>query len=72
MGFQDHSGPAFPFAPTDASNVSMQSSGMTLRDYFAAQALAGLLANPDRHAWKLGAFCENAYEYADAMIKARQ
>ena len=44
--------------------------GMTLRDYFAAKAMQGALADPDlvmsKHeiaAW--------AYEIADAMIQAR-
>lgn len=44
--------------------------GMTLRDYFAGQALAGVASdptadmnNPERAKW--------AYRMADAMIKAR-
>ena len=39
-------GPAFPFetqGPTTAPEVYY---GMTLRDYFAAKALQGILANP--------------------------
>lgn len=42
--------------------------GMTLRDYFAAQAMQGYIASgqvePDRIA-------EWAYQHADAMLKAR-
>lgn len=41
---------------------------MTLRDYFAAQALAGIVSNPFSHA---GA-AERAYLLADEMMKARQ
>ena len=46
-------------------------SGMTLRDYFAAKALEGLIAcseedNPPENA----AFW--AYQFADAMLKARE
>lgn len=44
--------------------------GMTLRDYFAGQALAGLVlkdpyAEPERHAWY-------AYRAADAMLIERE
>jgi hypothetical protein len=69
-------GPAFP-VPNDA-NVNGQ-EGMSLRDYFAASALQGCLSysyvNPAR-----GNYHENcdpdgvaisAYQYADAMLKAR-
>jgi hypothetical protein len=51
---------------------------MDLRDWFAAQALAGLLANPvepsttDSPADELAAtLAEEAYIFADAMLKAR-
>lgn len=47
------------------------------RDYFAAQALAAMLANPNKEGNNRGAgglkrFPVYAYEYADAMMKARQ
>jgi hypothetical protein len=51
------------------------SPGMTLRDYFAAAALQGLLAhiigveNANGSALK---YAECAYEYADAMLAARK
>jgi len=41
--------------------------GMTLRDYFAGQALADLAGNPDYPSWEVVA--ESAYKAADAMIK---
>ena len=44
--------------------------GMTLRDYFAAKAMQGLLAS-DVYAPK-DKFAENAYAMADAMLKARK
>ncbi len=41
--------------------------GMTLRDYFAAKAMQAHCPNiPPEHAAK------RAYEYADAMLKARE
>lgn len=45
--------------------------GMDLRDYFAAQALVGLLANNSREG-KRADFAQDAYAYADAMLKARE
>jgi hypothetical protein len=44
--------------------------GMTLRDYFAAQALAGLCAYSPGFADAWGA--QKAYEAADGMLKARE
>ena len=58
-------GPAFPVEQHDKD-------GMTLRDYFAAKAMQGLLADPD---WRQDTTFEDtayaAYEQADAMLKAR-
>jgi hypothetical protein len=58
-------GPAFPRPMVAAA------PGMTLRDWFASQALAGLLAFQGHHMdAALGA--EDCYNYADAMLKARE
>lgn len=67
-------GPAFPvppdsFDPHEAGTWSEALQGMTLRDYFAAHALAGLLAN-ERAVGTLYSV-KKAYEAADAMLKAR-
>ena len=64
-------GPAFPFSPSDDSTIKPQ-LGMTLRDYFAAKAMQGMLA----HAYmqpQTGAagYARDAYLVADAMLKAR-
>jgi len=49
--------------------------GMTLRDYFAAKAMQGMLSNSDLYSqdgrFHNGNF-EMAYEVADAMLKARE
>jgi len=45
-------------------------SGMTLRDYFAAKAMQGLLFS-DVNA-KLEDFAKQSYKVADAMLKARE
>jgi hypothetical protein len=60
-------GPAFP-VPNDA-NVNHQ-EGMTLRDYFAAKAMEGLLACPEIKGQPYE-FATRAYSVADAMLKAR-
>ena len=63
-------GPAFP-APAGVSHITEQ--GMTLRDYFAAHAVQGLLASdiecgPD----DVASVVASAYILADAMLKERQ
>jgi hypothetical protein len=66
-------GPAFPWEDTkDAPGQPLPSSGMTLRDYFAGQALQGAahrLNNPHEHRDILASDC---YEIADAMLAARE
>lgn len=65
-------GPAFPHLHNTCQRVneSEMFPGMTLRDYFAAQALTGLLANPDGGS-SIGEVARCAYRYADAMLAAR-
>lgn len=47
-------------------------SGMSLRDYFAGQALMGLApASVGAQSWPPWKVAEDAYEFADAMLKAR-
>jgi len=66
-------GPAFPRAPFDVNDYTGDGSpGMTLRDWFAGQALMGFLAYPDTGNWareeNLATIC---YGYAEAMLAAR-
>lgn len=57
-------GPAFPYG---TKNVTERfSEGMSLRDYFAGQALAGMLANPCGDSSKLAVGL--AYRIADKML----
>lgn len=60
-------GPAFPVTD-DASDVP----GMTLRDYFAAQAVQGLLACPVQPQSGADMYAQDAYVIADAMLEARE
>jgi hypothetical protein len=49
--------------------------GMTLRDYFAAKALAGLLSANAMYGGRTDnrtALANDAYLYADAMLEARK
>ncbi|MCH6203406.1 hypothetical protein L3V16_06075 [Brucella ciceri] len=69
-------GPAFPrpFHETVDGDFSIAQTGMTLRDYFAAKALNGLLAGQfrDTGSFNLKELPEEAYSIADAMIAARE
>jgi hypothetical protein len=59
-------GAAFP--------VMYVSEGMTLRDYFAAKALAGMLINYTTQKFGVGeqTCAKGAYQFADAMLAARE
>ena len=66
----DDGGPAFPYA---GGHFDRRCFGMTLRDYFAGQALAGMLSNIDvvenNTPTEVAADCYD--RYADAMLRAR-
>ena len=60
-------GPAFP------ADFQLYSTGMTIRDYFAAAALQGILSNTEAgKAWNESDVARFCYFQADAMIKARE
>ena len=64
---------AFPYTLRLKDGSSTVSYGMSIRDYFAAQAMQGLLSGPD---WikdmDLKETAYTAYKMADAMLKARE
>lgn len=63
---------AFPWTVDDGETVKGE-KGMTLRDYFAAQAMQAILAHPDSDGDKPPmVFAHAAYTMADAMMKARE
>lgn len=72
----DDGGPAFPIPDTVHANGQVQygANGMSLRDWFAGQAMQGMLANQaliDVFGQYKGMSVE-AYGYADAMLAARK
>jgi hypothetical protein len=79
MTTKDKSGPAFPaefvkYKPMEVGNnlpIMEKSPGMTLRDYFAAKALQGLLCDGNVRA-NIDAFAQSSYRLADAMMEARK
>lgn len=76
-------GPAFPLYPLKEGEWTCNDAGMSLRDWFAGKALAGISSNPSfslaiksltSDKGKLpGTFmAEVAYNLADAMLKVRE
>ena len=77
-------GPAFPMAdpfvakqPKTSAEAQKLAEGMSLRDYFGAKAMHGLLSGHIAHHghechWPYGPLASEAYELADAMLKARE
>lgn len=65
-------GPAFPSEYTERDKFGHPhihyAKGMSLRDYFAGQALASIVDGRWQHC---EAYAEAAYRYADAMLAAR-
>lgn len=45
--------------------------GMSLRDYFAAQAMSGYCSNADSKNWSPTGIAQDAYAVADAMLFER-
>jgi hypothetical protein len=61
---------------TDWEPETVLHGGLTVRDYFAAKALAAMIGQPDKDPENRGKqgvprLAGFAYEYADAMIVAR-
>ena len=63
-------GPAFPDGSKNQWGFP-ENSGMTLRDYFAAKAMQGIVADPNL-CMGVDKVAEWAYTQADAMLKARE
>lgn len=67
----DDGGPAFPYTE-DKTHIGMgikQNNGMTLRDYFAGQALMGMMEKYSQTNCDIVSGW--SYQFADAMIAER-
>ena len=67
--------PAFPGVTYITLNGEKNPEGMTLRDYFAAKAMQGLLAYATHkgiYAPPDNELASAAFQLADAMLKARE
>ena len=68
-------GPAFPHFKTNEQGKTelCPQGGMTLRDYFAGQAMQGLMASGNLPGdTTFDVLAEYSYSNADAMLKARK
>ena len=62
-----------PAFPNEAYGNASPHTGMTLRDYFAAKAMQAIIARADNRFTTTVEFVGGkSYQYADAMLKARQ
>jgi hypothetical protein len=69
MSDDKNSGPAFPWCG-DLNECPTINLGMTLRDYFAAQAMQGICASGPGHHMTDDAIAKGSYSLADAMLRA--
>ena len=67
--------PAFPGVQYISMHGDKNPEGMTLRDYFAAEAMKPFLSHLVKQGWyadDLNDVAETSYRMASAMMKARQ
>lgn len=67
MSGRKDGGPAFGHGNHEQGGCE----GMSLRDWFAGQAMAGLSANPELTDRNYAEMAEYAYSQADALLAAR-
>ena len=66
-------GPAFPYEYFDPQLKRTRTMvGLTMRDYFAAKSLQGMLAENGGGALRNDKLAAYAYNLADEMLKARE
>lgn len=75
MSGKNDGGAAFPgplWHIDEKNGPVCDNPGMTLRDYFAGKGLQGICSDPASANMTGKAIAEAAYEYADAMLEARE
>lgn len=60
------------FLQEDEDSQPLMASQATLRDYFAAKALQGMMSNKMYGEHLMNALAQTSYIIADAMLKARE
>ena len=63
---------AFPHKWETTDGATFIAKGMTLRDYFAAKAMQGMLSENSGIRYPTDELVDFAYKVADAMMKARE
>lgn len=69
-----HVDPNGPYEFGLSEPVFVETEGMSLRDWFAGQALSGILSAPMHNGFNALSkekYAKEAYWFADAMVKAR-
>ena len=67
---KDNGGPAFGELQ-QVGDVAMRDGGISIRDYFAANAMQGMIAAVGYHRGEVDFMAESAYDCADAMLLER-
>ena len=65
-------GPAFPQSSVEQLASKFNVQGMTLRDYFAAKAMQGIISTNTSFLHNPEQLAKKAFEFADAMLKAKE
>lgn len=71
-------GPAFPRTVRENENgwgnysVGTSNDGMSLRDWYAGEAMKGMLSNPTNDDTDIPTLARKSYQCADAMLKERE
>ena len=68
---KDTGGPAFPCTEANYADPKWSFEGMTLRDYFAAKAMAALITSAHYDSRQVFDAAKEAYFLADAMLEVR-
>jgi hypothetical protein len=73
MSIQDDGGSAFPLVDhiDNDNNYKCAESGMSLRDYFAAKSMQGMVTAEFGNTFSPEHWAEYSYKVADAMLKER-
>jgi len=72
MSEKEDGGAAFPDLRNEIYGTGERASYMSLRDWFAGQALAGWISDGVSYGCDMEYIAKACYEQADAMIAARE